>query len=108
MSRSRAELQNISESTSDNEFVEKPIRRPVSPIINAHLPPARPPKSSKLVSSVSTTLPRPPRRKMYVDDQDDFAHRPQHESTPFYHQRTYDTDSNFSSTRRLRESLSVR
>ncbi|CRK92417.1 CLUMA_CG005973, isoform A [Clunio marinus] len=114
ISRSRAELQDISESTSDTEFHkhESPIRRSPSPIVNKHLPPPRPPKSSKLVSAVSSTLPRSPRRKMFEEDNidRDFTHRDVQESTPYYQKKeSFESDSlsNLTSARRLRESLSV-
>lgn len=112
VSRSRAELQNISESTSDTEFNghDVPIRRPPSPVTK-HLPPPRPPKSSKLVSAVTTTLPRPNRRKMF-DDEHDFSHNEGQDSIPYSYQKkgSFESDSlsNLTSARRLRESLSAR
>lgn len=117
ISRSRAELQNISESTSDTEFNnhDAPIRRAPSPIITKHLPPPRPPKSSKLVSAVASTLPRSPRRKMFEEDDIDreFSqhHRDIQESMPYYQKKeNFESDSlsNLTSARKLRESMSVR
>lgn len=107
VSRSRAELQNISESTSDTDAPQRRMNE--SPPV--FLPPPRPPKSSKLVSAFSSTLPRPPRRKMFEEEEVDreYSHK---ESVPYYQQKkeSFETDSlsNLTSARKLRESLSVR
>ncbi|XP_070499068.1 homeobox protein 2-like isoform X2 [Chironomus tepperi] len=107
VSRSRAELINIAESTSDEaeKTGESPSNRsrPVSPTINNYLPPPRPPKSTKLVRSVST-LPRPlPRKSLGHDAVDTHdAYYPQYKRDS-----NLESDSNFSTSRRLRNSLSV-
>lgn len=102
VSRSRAELINIAESTSDEAGEKSTVRsRPVSPSINNYLPPPRPPKSTKLVRSVST-LPRPMPRKSI--GQENYEHE-----SYYQHKRdsNLESDSNFSTSRRLRNSLSV-
>ncbi|KAG5673666.1 hypothetical protein PVAND_003693 [Polypedilum vanderplanki] len=106
ISRSRQELLNIAESTSDEQnIIEKTAHsRPVSPILNKFLPPPRPPKSTKLVSSVSSTLPRTPLRKKY-DFEDETEYQ---DSLNFYQKKNnYESEKNFSTPRRMRESLSV-
>jgi hypothetical protein len=82
------------------------------------LPPPRPPKSSKLVSAMSSTLPRPPRRKMYDEEEEvdrEYSHRDVQENMPYYQKkeafetnRDADSLSNLTSARKMRESLSVR
>lgn len=107
VSRSRAELQNISESTSDTDAPQRRMNE--SP--PSFLPPPRPPKSTKLVSAFSSTLPRPPRRKMVEDDENDREYSHREESVPYYQKKeSFETDSlfNLTSARKLRESLSVR
>lgn len=110
VSRSRAELQNISESTSDTDAPQRKMNE--SP--TAFLPPPRPPKSSKLVSAFSSTLPRPPRRKMFEEEEEvdrEYSQREVQESVPYYRKKeSFETDSlsNLTSARKMRERLSVR
>ena len=107
VSRSRAELQNISESTSDTDAPQRRMNE--SP--PSFLPPPRPPKSTKLVSAFSSTLPRPPRRKMYEEEENEREYSHREESVPYYQKKeNFETDSlsNLTSARKLRESLSVR